>query len=97
MNLSYIYLQYDIKSICFVKRRCVIAIFLKDITRVASESELKDFSTFIERPSSNVQAMDFDESKLSSFRILKQLGDKEGQFVVIKSPVGLIEAQKYSQ
>lgn len=74
-----------------------IRIFSKDIARVAPESEQKAFNALVANSSINAKVMDFDESKISPYEILQQPGNKEGQLVVVKSPVGFIEAHQYSQ
>lgn len=75
-----------------------IRIFTNDKTRIASAEDLQNFNEEVSNTSLNSQAMEFDESKLSPYAALQTPGKKEGQIIVVKSPInGVIEAHLFSQ
>lgn len=74
----------------------VVRIFTENNDRYATDEEQLQLQKDVEETAINSKTMDFDESKLSPYETLNQPG-KEGQVVVVKSPVGVTEAHQFSQ
>ena len=74
----------------------LVRIFSQEKSRWASEDEINELSTQVEKSTISSKTIEFDESKLSPYEILQSPGRKEGQIVVVKSPQGTIEAHQFS-
>ncbi|CAD6632741.1 XXYS1_4_G0005600.mRNA.1.CDS.1 [Saccharomyces cerevisiae] len=74
----------------------LVRIFSQEKSRWASEDEINELSTQVEKSTISSKTIEFDESKLSPYKILQSPGRKEGQIVVVKSPQGTIEAHQFS-
>ncbi|CAI4888419.1 AFH_G0031860.mRNA.1.CDS.1 [Saccharomyces cerevisiae] len=74
----------------------LVRIFSLEKSRWASEDEINELSTQVEKSTISSKTIEFDESKLSPYEILQSPGRKEGQIVVVKSPQGTIEAHQFS-
>lgn len=74
----------------------LVRIFSQEKSRWASQDEINELSTQVEKSTISSKTIEFDESKLSPYEILQSPGRKEGQIVVVKSPQGTIEAHQFS-
>ena len=74
----------------------LVRIFSQEKSRWASQDEINELSTQVEKSTVSSKTIEFDESKLSPYEILQSPGRKEGQIVVVKSPQGTIEAHQFS-
>lgn len=74
----------------------LVRIFSQEKSRWASQDEINELSTQVEKSTISSKTIEFDESKLSPYEILQSPGCKEGQIVVVKSPQGTIEAHQFS-
>ncbi|CAD6634187.1 BJ4_G0005440.mRNA.1.CDS.1 [Saccharomyces cerevisiae] len=74
----------------------LVRIFSQEKSRWASEDEINELSTQVEKSTISSKTIEFDESKLSPYEIFQSPGRKEGQIVVVKSPQGTIEAHQFS-
>ncbi|CAI4580020.1 ADE_G0030980.mRNA.1.CDS.1 [Saccharomyces cerevisiae] len=74
----------------------LVRIFSQEKSRWASQDEINELSTQVEKSTISSRTIEFDESKLSPYEILQSPGRKEGQIVVVKSPQGTIEAHQFS-
>lgn len=74
----------------------LVRIFSQEKSRWASEDEINELSTQVEKSTISSKTIEFDESKLSPYEISQSPGRKEGQIVVVKSPQGTIEAHQFS-
>lgn len=74
----------------------MIRIFTMDPQRYATEEDIQSLREQIEKSAINAQTIGFDESKLSPYEVLERPGNKEGQIIVVKSPLGVIEAYQFS-
>lgn len=76
---------------------CIIRVFTTDLSRQASAEEIKSLEESIANSSiGKDQVGEIKEDQLSDASVLQKPGDKEGAVVMVKSPIGTIEAHQWS-
>lgn len=76
---------------------CIIRVFSTDVSKQASPEEIKSLKESIANSSiGKDQVGEIKEDQLVPASVLEKPGNKEGAVVMIKSPIGTIEAHQWS-